>query len=126
MIRVTFAYPHEAGKKFDWNYFSGKHLPLVHEHLDPLGLTKVEADKGISGTDPSSKPPFEAVVHMTFGTVDEVHEAFKAAGTRGIQGGGQANPGRSGQLHRHQADDTDKRNGGLAAQLEVVGAESRR
>ncbi len=80
MIRVTFAYPHEEGKKFDWDYFSGKHLPLVHEHLDPLGLTNVEADKGISGTDPSSMPPFEAVVHMTFGTVEEVHEAFKTAG----------------------------------------------
>ena len=80
MIRVTFAYPYEEGKRFDWGYFSNSHLPLVHEHLDSRGLIKVESDKGISGTDPSSNPPFTAVVHLTFETVDEVHQAFMAVG----------------------------------------------
>ena len=80
MIRVTVSYPNEQGKKFDWDYFTNTHLPLAHEHLDPLGLVKLEVDKGISGPDPSAPPSFTAVVHMIFNTVDEVHEAFKAAG----------------------------------------------
>ena len=80
MIRVTIAYPNESGKTFDWEYFTNTHIPLVHEHLDSLGLIKLEVDKGLSGPDPSAPPAFIAVAHQTFNTVDEVHEAFKAAG----------------------------------------------
>lgn len=80
MIRVTFAFPYQDGKKFDWDYFSNNHLPLLHEHLDSRGMTNLAIDKGISGTDPSSNPPFTAVMHMTFATVDEVHQAFMAVG----------------------------------------------
>ena len=80
MIRVTVSYPNEPGKKFDWDYCLNTHLPLVHEHLDSRGMTKVEVDKGISGPDPSAPPSFIAVAYLTFNTVDEVHEAFKAVG----------------------------------------------
>ena len=80
MIRVTISYPNEPGKNFDWDYFTNTHLPLVHEHLNSRGLTKLEVDKGISGPDPSAPPSSIAVVHMIFNTVDEVHEAFKAVG----------------------------------------------
>ena len=80
MIRVTVAYPNEQGKKFDWDYYINTHLKLVHEHLDSRGLIKVEADKGLSSADPTAPSPFVAVGHLTFNTVDEVHEAFKAVG----------------------------------------------
>ena len=79
MIRVTVSYPNESGKKFDWDYYMSTHLALVREHLDSRGMTKMEIDKGISGPDPSAPPAFIAVAHLTFSTVDEVHEAFKAA-----------------------------------------------
>ena len=80
MIRVTVSYPNDQGAKFDWDYFNNTHGPLVHEHLDPLGLVKMETDKGISSSDPTSSPPYVAVVHLHFNTIDDVHEAFKAAG----------------------------------------------
>ena len=80
MIRVTVSYPNESGKKFDWDYYMSTHIPLVHEHLDSLGLIKCEVDKGLSAPDPSAPPAFIAVAHLTFNTVDEVHEAFKAVG----------------------------------------------
>ena len=80
MIRVTVSYPNEQGKKFDWDYFNNTHGPLVQQHLGPLGLVRAEVDKGISASDPSAPPPFVAVVHLIFNTVEEVHEAFKAAG----------------------------------------------
>ena len=80
MIRVTVAYPNETGKKFDWDYYLNTHGPLVNEHLGNQGLIKIEVDKGLSSPDPSEPPPFVAIAHLTFNTVEEVHEAFKAAG----------------------------------------------
>ena len=80
MIRVSVAYPNESGKKFDWDYYTNTHLPLVHQHLDPLGLVKLEVDKGLSAPDPTAPPPFIAVAYLQFNTLDEVHEAFKTAG----------------------------------------------
>jgi len=35
-------------------------------------------EKGVSGTDPNDPPPFIAVAHLYFNTVDEVHAAFMA------------------------------------------------
>ena len=80
MIKVSISYPNEQGKKFDWDYYTNTHLPLVHEHLDSMGLVKLEIDRGLSSADPAAPPPFIAVAHLHFNTVDEVHEAFKAAG----------------------------------------------
>ena len=85
MIRVTVSYPNEQGKKFDWSYYTETHLPLVHRHLDPMGLVRTEVDKGISGPDPTAPASFVAVAHLIFNTVGEVHEAFKAAG-RAVMG----------------------------------------
>ena len=80
MIRVTVSYPNEPGKKFDWDYYMNTHVPLVHEHLDSRGMTRLEVDKGVSGADPSAPSSFIAVAQLFFNTVEEVHEAFKAVG----------------------------------------------
>lgn len=80
MIRVTVAYPNESGKKFDWDYYLNSHGPLVNQNLSNRGLVKFEVDKGVSAPDPSAPAPFVAIAHLTFNTVDEVHEAFKAVG----------------------------------------------
>ena len=37
----------EAGKKFDWDYYLNKHMPMAQQMLEPLGLVKLEVDKGI-------------------------------------------------------------------------------
>lgn len=80
MIRVTVAYPNEPGKKFDWDYYLNTHGPLVSEQLNGRGLLKVEVDKGISAPNPSEAAPFVAIAYLTFNTVEEVHEGFKASG----------------------------------------------
>ena len=85
MIRVTVAYTNESGKKFDWDYFTGAHNSLVHRELDSRGLVRLEQDKGISSPDPNAPPPFIALAHLTFNTLEEVHQAFQAAG-RAVMG----------------------------------------
>lgn len=80
MIKVTVLYPNEQGKKFDMDYWITKHVPMVGGLLEPMGMVKAELDKGVSGTDPNAPPPYIAVAHLYFNTVEEVHEAFKAHG----------------------------------------------
>ncbi|PKB80791.1 MAG: ethyl tert-butyl ether degradation protein EthD [SAR202 cluster bacterium Io17-Chloro-G9] len=80
MIRVTVQYPNEPGKKFDFDYFVGDHMAIVHRELDHRGLVRVEIDKGISAADPSAPAPLIGAAHLIFNTIDEVHAAFMAAG----------------------------------------------
>ena len=80
MIRVTVSYPNEPGKKFDWDYFMGDHMAIVHRELDHRGMVRVEIDKGVSSADPSAPAPLTAAIHLIFNTVEEVHAAFIAAG----------------------------------------------
>ena len=82
MIKVTVMYPNEEGKKFDHGYLTTTHLNLVQSLLGPMGLVNSEMEKGVSGTDPNAPPPFIAIVHLYFNTVEEVHAAFmEHAGT---------------------------------------------
>ena len=85
MIRVTVAYTNQEGKKFDWDYFTGTHADIVHRELDSRGMVGFEQDKGISGADPSTPAPFVGMAFLTFNTLDEVHQAFMAAG-RAVMG----------------------------------------
>lgn len=80
MIKVTVLYPNEQGKKFDFDYYAGTHVPMVVRLLTPMGLIKGEIDKGVSSADPNAPAPFVCVGHLHFNTTDEVHEAFKTHG----------------------------------------------
>ena len=80
MIKVSVLYPNEEGKKFDFDYYLNKHLPMVQGLLSPMGMQKSEAEKGVSSADPSQPAPFVAVGHLFFETTDQVHAAFSAHG----------------------------------------------
>ncbi|MBM3942693.1 MAG: EthD family reductase [SAR202 cluster bacterium] len=80
MIKVTVAYPNQPGKKFDWDYYTSKHVPMVAQRCKPFGLIGSEVDKGISAPDPKAPAPFVAIAHLYFRTVDGVHEGFKTHG----------------------------------------------
>ena len=71
MIRVSVMYPNEKGKRFDVNYFTTKHMALVHKLLDPAGMVKAEVDKA---ADPNS--PFIAVAHLYFKSLEEFQTGF--------------------------------------------------
>ena len=66
MIRVTVSYRNEPDKKFDWDYFVGEHMVVLHRELDHRGLVRVEIDKGISAADPNAAAPFIAAAPSDF------------------------------------------------------------
>ncbi len=80
MIKVSVYYPNESGKKFDIDYYANKHMALVHQKLDSLGLIRSEVEKGMSDTDPNAPPRFVAAGALYFDTVEHVHESFMTHG----------------------------------------------
>ena len=80
MIRVSVLYPNNEDAKFDLDYYINNHIPMASEALKPYGLGSVEVDKGISAPDPNAPPQYVVMAYLTFDTVENVHEGFKATG----------------------------------------------
>jgi uncharacterized protein (TIGR02118 family) len=80
MIRVSVLYPNKPGAKFDYAYYEKKHIKMVSEKLGPMGLVKVEIDKGISGMPPGSQPPYLTVGYLVFNSMKDLQKAFVPLG----------------------------------------------
>src|SRR5690349_5008928 len=60
MIKVTILYPNGEGKKFDMDYYSSKHMPMIASLLGD-SLKFYEIDKGIAGRTPTDPIPYLAI-----------------------------------------------------------------
>lgn len=75
MIKVTILYPNGDGKKFDMDYYSTKHMPMVASLLgDSLKL--LEIDKGIAGRSPNDPVPYLAIGYLYFDRLSAYRNAF--------------------------------------------------
>ncbi|HYP83589.1 EthD family reductase [Variovorax sp.] len=75
MIKVSVVYPNDEGHRFDWDYYVGKHMPMVRELLGDA-LRRDEIEEGLSGPAPGSRAPFAAAVHMYFDSLEAFQGAF--------------------------------------------------
>lgn len=75
MIKVTVFYPHENGKSFDMGYYLDKHIPMVQEMMGEA-LKGGAVEEGLSGAEPGSPPPYFAMGHLYFETVESFQSAF--------------------------------------------------
>jgi uncharacterized protein (TIGR02118 family) len=74
MIKVSVMYPNREGSRFDIAYYCETHIPLVQQKLG-AALKGVAVEQGISGEEPGSPPPYLALGHLLFESV----EAFLAS-----------------------------------------------
>jgi uncharacterized protein (TIGR02118 family) len=74
MIRVSVFYPATEGATFDHDYYRESHVPLCVRTWSPLSA---EIDKGVDG-------PNVAAVHLTFDSLDALHQAMGSEGTAAI------------------------------------------
>ncbi len=74
MIKVSVLYPSDKGSKFDIDYYCNKHIPMVQRNLG-AACKQVAVEHGLAGAEPGLKPPFAALGHLYFDSV----EAFQAA-----------------------------------------------
>ncbi len=76
MIKVTILYPNGDGKKFDMDYYSSKHMPLVASLLGD-SLKQYEIDKGIAGSTPETPIPYLAIGYLYFDRLSAYQNSFK-------------------------------------------------
>lgn len=79
MIRITVAYPHTEGARFDHDYYQTRHGDLIRETLGASGLQRLEIDRVLS--DGAGKvAPTVAAAHMFFLDIDAFKMAMKVGG----------------------------------------------
>jgi uncharacterized protein (TIGR02118 family) len=66
MIKVSVLYPTGEGKTFDMAYYVSTHMPLGGKLLG----AKYEVDQGLMGGAPGSPPPFMAMGHFFFDSIE--------------------------------------------------------
>lgn len=79
MIKISVMYPGGENARFDMDYYLGRHMPMVRERLG-AALLRSEVDAGLSGARPGSKPPFVAIAHLYFDSLDAYAAAFAPHG----------------------------------------------
>ena len=77
MIKVSVMYPAGSGHKFDMNYYTGTHMPLVKKLLTPAGLRNVAAELGLAGGAPGAPPAYLAFGHLYFDSAEAFQKAFE-------------------------------------------------
>jgi len=73
MIKVGVFYPLTA--KFDWDYYLGKHTPMIQKLLAPA-MKKVDIEQGLGGGGPGAPATYTAICNLHFESVEAFQQAF--------------------------------------------------
>ena len=84
MIKVSILYPNQPGSRFDLDYYLNQHMPMTIEKLGE-SLRGVSVEHGLNGGLPDSPPPYVAMCHLLFDSVEAFQSAF-AAHAEALQG----------------------------------------
>jgi uncharacterized protein (TIGR02118 family) len=80
MISVMVLYPNKPGSRFDLDYYVSRHLRLVRERLEPMGMRSMTyiAEAAL---DPSAGPqPYRLVADLRFDDMAATRRALAAHG----------------------------------------------
>jgi uncharacterized protein (TIGR02118 family) len=75
MIKVSVMYPNQSGARFDHDYYRNKHMPLVKRLLGDACLYYA-IDRGLSGGDAVSPPPYIGMCHIFCESQESFQRAF--------------------------------------------------
>lgn len=75
MIKVSIYFPNMPGSRFDVDYYTNVHMPLVMKSL-VSAVNAVSVEIGVSGAKVQQPPPFRAVAAFTCDSVRAFSEAF--------------------------------------------------
>lgn len=73
MIKVSVMYPYAPEARFDYEYYLGKHMPLVKARMGDY-LSFYTVDKGLAGGAPGEPATYMTIAHLHCESV----EAFQA------------------------------------------------
>ncbi len=75
MIKVSVLYPNTDTTSFDMDYYCNSHMPMVKEKLGDA-CKNISVEGGLGGGAPDSPPPYIAMGHLYFDSVDDFQSAF--------------------------------------------------
>ena len=79
MVTISFLYPNRQGARFDLNYYLNTHMPRAIEHLSAhKGFQGVSVERGLTGEAPDAAPPYVALCHYRFDSVEDFLVAMTA------------------------------------------------
>ncbi|MGE5566513.1 MAG: EthD family reductase [Parcubacteria group bacterium] len=78
MVVFSVLYPANPGARFDFDYYTATHIPLVQEVFGPGGLRSVDVHQGLSAGD-GGAAPFVCIAHLNFDSPEAMQAAFTAA-----------------------------------------------
>ena len=77
MITVSILYHRRAGSRFDFDYYTGTHMPrsiaLLSTHP---GFVSVSVERGLAGGVPEAAPRYVAACFYRFKSIDDFLAAF--------------------------------------------------
>ena len=77
MVRISILYPNGNGTRFDFAYYTQKHMPRSIELLGAHpGFRGVSVERGVAGGAPGSPPAYCAMCHFLFESADAFMAAF--------------------------------------------------
>lgn len=77
MIKVSILYPNVANGRFDFDYYTSKHMPRSIELLSSHpGFRGVTVERGIGGGEPNSPPKYIAGCFYAFDSSESFVAAF--------------------------------------------------
>lgn len=79
MVLITVSYPAGANTRFDLDYYLSKHIPLLRQRWEPLGLTNVQVVRGMAKVD-GSAVDFQMMALITFDSMASFQSAAAAHG----------------------------------------------
>ncbi len=75
MIVVSVLYPNGPQARFDIDYYTRTHMPMVQQRLG-APLRRMAVEHGLAGGAPGSPPPFLASGHLYFDSLEAFQGAF--------------------------------------------------
>jgi uncharacterized protein (TIGR02118 family) len=75
MIKVSVLYPSGDDVTFDHQYYLDSHIPMVADLLGDK-LKDVTVDRGLGGGAPDAAPPYVAMAHLVFDSVEDFQAAM--------------------------------------------------
>ncbi|HUB11912.1 MAG TPA: EthD family reductase [Acetobacteraceae bacterium] len=79
MIVVSVMYPATPDAKFDLKYYLDRHVPMVGERWNAMGLREAKILQGV-GAPGGAAATYSVTALLTFGSVAELEQALAAHG----------------------------------------------
>ena len=79
MIRLIALYPTKENAKFDFDYYTKKHMPLAVSRLKDFGCIRTEVDRGL-GTADGGSAQFVCIGYLYFENIEGFKKGLEAHG----------------------------------------------